>query len=167
MSPSTRFPSCVREFTSPPAATCCKRGEDFLLQPVFEYGLRQQHAAGLYQLSVPSTACFATVLVRIDENHLAVQRADRIFLADQLAGRLECSCQAAQPGKPSPHATVRQGGSSSSQRMVLSVVIDKGFLLIPDRSPVGQGRPQECFRFAQYRLADELLESQREREGSR
>ena len=167
MAPCTRFLSREREFSSPPATTCCKRGEDPSFQSVFEYGLGKQHVAGLCQQAVPSTAFFATVLVRVDGNHHAMQRAPRILLTDQLVGRLEGSCQPAQPGQPSPHTTVCQSGPSSSQRMVLPVVINKEPTPVPNRSPVGQRRSEKAFRFVQYRLAHKLLESQGEREGSR
>ena len=161
--PGTRSPSCDGEFSSSPATTCCKQGEDSFSQLPLEYGLDQQHATGSLQELMSRAPFFATILSGVDRNHLPVQRALRIFLADQLAGLLASACQAAQPRVPAPHATVGQRGASFSQRMVLAVVIHQRPLLGSNRLPVGLFGPQKVLRFVQHGLADELFVAQSER----
>lgn len=95
-----------------------------------------------------------------------MQRAMRVFLADQLAGLLASSCPTGQPREPTPHATVGQRGASFRQRMGLPVVINQGPPLGANRLPVGLFGPQKVLRFVQQGLADELFVAQSERVGS-
>jgi hypothetical protein len=163
---ATRFPSRDREFSSSPATTCCKPGEDSFSKLPLEHGLDQQQATGSLQESMSRASCFATILFGVDRNHLSVQRAMRIFLADQLAGLLARPCQPAQPREPMPHATMGQRGPPFCQGMVLAIVIHQGPLLGANRFPVGLLRSQKVLRFLEHRLADELLVTQSERGGS-
>jgi hypothetical protein len=108
----------------------------------------------------------AAILSGVDEDHLPVQRAMRVFLADQLASLLASSGQFAQPRKPAPHTTVGQRSTSFRQGMVLAVVIYQGSVLSSNRFPVGLFGPQKVLASIQYRLARELLAGQSERVGS-
>ncbi len=119
--------------------------------------LDQEHATGSLQELMSRASVLPSILSGVDRNHLPVQRAMRIFLADQLAGLLARSCQPAQPREPAPHATVGQRGASFSQRMVLAVVIHQGPLLGSNRLPVGLFGPQKVLSFLQHGLADELF----------
>ena len=161
--PGTRFPSCDREFSSSPATTCCKQGEDSFSKLPMEYGLDQEHATGSLQELMSRAPFFATILSGVDRNHLPVQRTMRIFLADQLACLLACSSQAAQPREPTPHATGGHRGASFRQGMVLAVVIHQGPLLGANCFPVGLFGPQKVLRFVEHGLADELFVAQSER----
>jgi len=108
----------------------------------------------------------AAILSGVDQDHLPVQRAMRVLLADQLASLLASSGQFAQPRKPAPHSTVGQRSTSFRQGMVLAVVIYQGSVLSPNRFPVGLFGPQKVLASIQYRLARELLAAQSERVGS-
>ncbi len=132
-----------------------------------EYRLDQKHAAGSLQELMARASFFATVLARIDRNHLSVQRAGRIFLADELARLLACSSQTTQPREPTPYATVSHRGASFRQGMVLPVVIHQGSMLVADGFPVRLVGPQEILRFVEKRFQDKLFATQGERGDSR
>lgn len=96
-----------------------------------------------------------------------MQRAGRIFLADELARLLACLSQTTQPREPTPHATVSHRCAALSQRMVLAVVIDQGAMLVADGFPVRLVGPQKIFRFVEQGMADKLFVTQGERGDSR
>ena len=73
------------------------------------------------------------MLSRIDGDHLFVQRAVGVLLADQLAGSLHRPRQTAQPREPPPERAVRQRGAPGRQRMLLPIIIDEGPVLLTDR----------------------------------
>jgi hypothetical protein len=125
--------------------------------------LDQKHATGSLQKLMPRTPFVATMLSGIDRNHLSVQRTKRIFLADQLASLPARSRQAAQPRKPSPHATVGHRGASFRQGMVLPVVIHQEPVLVSHGFPIGLVGSQKVLRFVEHGLADELFVAQGER----
>ena len=87
-----------------------------------ERRLDQQHPGRLFESDSP---LFGTILSGIDGDHLVVQRAVGIFLADQLASLLRRPRQLAQPSEPSPERAMRQRGPPSCQRMLLPIVINE------------------------------------------
>ena len=129
-----------------------------------ERRLDQQHPGRLFEAHASR---FGTILSRVDGNHLAVQRAVWVFLADQLAGLLHRPRQLAQPSEPSPERAVRQRGPLGCQRMLLPIVINERPLLLSDRLAIRLGAAQEVLRPIQQRGTDKLFASQSERVDSR
>ena len=120
--PFTHQASCERESNSPPATTCCKPGEDLLAEMLVECRLNQQRPGRLFESHSPFVG---TILSGIDGDHLVVQRAMGISLADQLASLLRRPRQLAQPSEPSPERAMRQRGPPGCQRMLLPIVINE------------------------------------------
>lgn len=125
--------------------------------------LDQQHATRLFQEHSPR---LATVLAGIDRDDLPMQPAVGIFLADQLAGRLDRPSQLSKPGQPTPKCAVCQRSPSPRQRMLLSIVINEGSLVRADCLAIGLAAAQELLRSVEQRLADKLFVTQSERVGS-
>lgn len=96
---------------------------------LLECGLDQQHAGRLFEAH---STLLGTILSGIDRDHLLVQRAVGILLAEQLTGSLHGPRQTAQPREPPPECAVRQRGASVCQRMLLPIIIDERPLLLPD-----------------------------------
>jgi len=96
---------------------------------LLERRLDQQHAGRLFEAY---STLLAAVLSGIDGDHLLVQRAVGILLADQLAGTLHGPRQTTQPREPPPERAVRQRGASGCQRMLLPIIIDERPLLLPN-----------------------------------
>ena len=97
---------------------------------LLERRLDQQHTRCLFEAY---STLLAAMLSGIDGDHLLVQPAVGILLADQLAGALHGPRQTAQPRQPPPERAVRQRGASGCQRMLLPIIIDERPLLLPDR----------------------------------
>jgi len=129
-----------------------------------ECGLDQQHAGGLFEAY---STLLGTILSGIDRDHLLVQRAVRILLADQLAGALQGPRQTAQPSQPPPECAVRQRGASGCQRMLLPIIIDERPLLVSDGLAIRLLAAQKVLRPLEHRGTDKLFASQGERAGSR
>ena len=162
--PFTPGASCERESNSPPTTTCCKPGEDFLAELLVEGGLDQQHVGRLFEAY---STFLAAILSGIDRDHLLVQCAVGILLADQLAGALHGPRQTAQPRQPPPERAVCQRGASGCQRMLLPIIIDERPLLLPDPLTIRLGAAQKVLRPLEHRGTDKLLASQSERADSR
>ena len=103
----------------------------------------------------------------IDGDHLAVQRAVGILLADQLAGSLHRPRELPQPREPPPERAVRPSGTPGCQRMLLAIIINQEPLLLPDGLAIRLLAAQKQLRPVEQRGADKLFASQGERADSR
>ena len=129
-----------------------------------ERRLHQQHAGRLFECH---STLFAAMLSGVDGDHLAVQRAVGILLADQLAGSLHGPRQTVQPREPPPERAVRQRGASGCQRMLLPIIIDERPLMLPDRLTIRLGAAPKVLRPLEQRGTDKLFAPQSERADSR
>jgi hypothetical protein len=129
-----------------------------------ERRLDQQHPGRLFEAH---STFVRTILSRVDGDHLVVQRAVGIFLADQLAGLLHRPLQLAQPSEPSPERAVRQRSSPGCQRMLLPIVINERPLLLLDRLAIRLLAAYKVLRPLDQRGTDKLFASQSERADSR
>lgn len=125
-----------------------------------ECRLDQQHPGRLFECH---STLFRTMLSRIDSDYFAVQRAVGILLVDQLAGSLHGPRQTTQPREPPPERAVRQRSAPGCQRMLLTIIIDEGPLLLSDGLAIGLLAAQKIFRPIQQCRADKLFATQSER----